>query len=982
MDNLKGIGIVLVVFGHFLIDYVEQGAASQTVKTSFYFIYSFHMPLFIFISGFFSKNVSRIREQAFSRLLLPYLIFNFSMVAFLWLTGERELSLFTPTYVYWFLLALFVWRVFLTDLTAIRFILPVSIAAGLFLGYSPEATNFLAISRIVVFFPFFLLGYYSTPQTIEKIRAAGKLFAFFLIGMAAFLIIFLIKKQWINLGMFLAEPYPEGAENFSLVLRLLFYFVAGLTGTGIMILCPDRKLSLLTRMGKNSLVIYLLHRYAAFAFTEIIPTAHWQNYYFIPLFGISLAVTAFLSIEMLTDVYNRVFDLLGRLIIGKKKVGIFKVQGRQIRIINIGLFLLAPLLWIYLSGGGEKYGNTEVTIHPILDKSYEEKLRSSVNISFVGDLILLENQVKLGLDNEAGEYDFSPVFQYSKKYLAGADLSIGVLEIPLAGEVAGYSTSNYGDGIPLVLNGPDQWARDIKDAGISLVTTANNHAMDKGEAGLLNTIDVLKKTGLDHVGTYASPRARQRIFLKEVRGLKVAVLAYTYGINYHVDELVKKEKSHMVGVLASPGAKGFGRSRDILLEDINRAKALAPDLIIALPHTGKQFSHDKDEFVNAWAKIMFEHGVDIVFGAGSHAVQPLEFKKVTTLSGKKKTVALVYSPGNFVNSYHEFDGDAAAIASIHISDKGPDQGRILGASVIPISIQCKAAGLCRALPVFDVVKDKELKTSLGGLEIKRIKQVQKLVTKVMIGHEISLDQAQDRYYLIPGKGYMRQAYDAADENLPVDTEALDNDRKRLLEKLFIAKKTVVIGDSISVGSRNGGYPWFEPIMHFFMDNRFINRSEDSATSLSLLRKMDHIPPPSADLFIIALGVNDVRYRDKRICALTPRQYIDTLDRMAKKIKKHNPSGSIAFIGPWPAYDNDIFSKLDPEARDRMIEEYNLALKEYCINTGDIYIDANSPIRRYMKTRITDDYIVDHIHPNAGSGLELYGYAVVFGENSL
>lgn len=70
LDNLKGMLIFLVVFAHFILLYAHVGVASLSEKIATFFIYSFHIPLFAFISGYFSKNIDKIRETAFSRLLL------------------------------------------------------------------------------------------------------------------------------------------------------------------------------------------------------------------------------------------------------------------------------------------------------------------------------------------------------------------------------------------------------------------------------------------------------------------------------------------------------------------------------------------------------------------------------------------------------------------------------------------------------------------------------------------------------------------------------------------------------------------------------------------------------------------------------------------------------------------------------------------------------------------------------------------------
>lgn len=99
----------------------------------------------------------------------------------------------------------------------------------------------------------------------------------------------------------------------------------------------------------------------------------------------------------------------------------------------------------------------EDIIHQVMQAEHEAALEDAITIAFVGDLILLQDQVRRALDS-SGEYDFGPMFEYAEPYLAGADLAIGIFEGPAAGEDAGYSTSNFDDGLPLSLNYPDSFA--------------------------------------------------------------------------------------------------------------------------------------------------------------------------------------------------------------------------------------------------------------------------------------------------------------------------------------------------------------------------------------------------------------------------------------------------------------------------------------------------------------------------------------------
>ena len=91
---------------------------------------------------------------------------------------------------------------------------------------------------------------------------------------------------------------------------------------------------------------------------------------------------------------------------------------------------------------------------------YAVSILNAFRITFSGDLILLEDQVKRAYNGKG--YDFSDVFEYAEPYISSADLAIGVFEGPMAGEDAGYSSSNFDDGKELYLNFPDSFADAVK----------------------------------------------------------------------------------------------------------------------------------------------------------------------------------------------------------------------------------------------------------------------------------------------------------------------------------------------------------------------------------------------------------------------------------------------------------------------------------------------------------------------------------------
>lgn len=311
MDNLKGVLIILVVFSHFLVLYVDAGVASLPVQVLYYFIYSFHMPLFVFVSGYFSKNLDQARNTAFARLFIPYLFFNTAMLLFLDATGQGRLDLFTPQYAYWYLLALFVWRLALKDLVRIRFILPLSVFLSLLSGFHTQVNNFLAIARIINFLPFFLLGYYTDRASISKLRSVPKLLAAGGLVLSFAWIWWLTGTGSLSTRFFITMPYASLRE---VCLRPAFYLLAPAISACVVILCPARRLALLTVAGESTFLIYVLHRYVNFAANRLVPVEYWNDLYVFPLMALTVLAVLALSHRSLRHVYDKLLEGLLRAI--------------------------------------------------------------------------------------------------------------------------------------------------------------------------------------------------------------------------------------------------------------------------------------------------------------------------------------------------------------------------------------------------------------------------------------------------------------------------------------------------------------------------------------------------------------------------------------------------------------------------------------------------------------------------------------------
>jgi fucose 4-O-acetylase-like acetyltransferase len=161
-DNIKLLLIFLVVFGHI----IENKIAVDPIYRNIYImIYSFHMPLFVFISGYFSKNLEKSDKNAFKTGLL-YLLIHIVIDLF----ATDPAPLLTPYWLDWYLLSLFIWRLAIKWLHKIKFIIPISIATALIAGFIPQVGRSMSLSRTITFLPFFLMGFFFDKEKIKYIK--------------------------------------------------------------------------------------------------------------------------------------------------------------------------------------------------------------------------------------------------------------------------------------------------------------------------------------------------------------------------------------------------------------------------------------------------------------------------------------------------------------------------------------------------------------------------------------------------------------------------------------------------------------------------------------------------------------------------------------------------------------------------------------------------------------------------------------------
>ena len=435
--------------------------------------------------------------------------------------------------------------------------------------------------------------------------------------------------------------------------------------------------------------------------------------------------------------------------------------------------------------------------------------------------------------------------------------------------------------------------------------------------------------------------------LVEINDIKIAILSYTMPSNYYSAKYFFQDNPSVSSIITSQDNRYYGNALRQVIVDFANAKAKNPDLILVMAHMGTQFIHTTNQMQDLWNDTFIKLGADIILSDHSHAVQPIEFKDNTLI---------VNCPGNFANSYTDYDGDATSIVEFYIDN---DTKQVVGYSIIPMITLEISEGKYTAMPIYDYYDEG------NKVHNARAIQILKLVTKVMLGTEIDLSHLQERYFVL-------------DDQYLADNLESGKINEKLVNLITKAKSITFIGDSITNGTTNDYHPWYEPLMKEHYNKNVINISKGSLTSKQLVVKFkDEIIGSKSDLYIVAIGANDIRYRNPKICNMNSNSYIDTIDYLVSLIKKSNQNAEIIFIAPWRSFGVDQLTILSRSEKNRLYYKYSEALKKYAQNNNFMYIDPNYYISNTLKYNLSINYLIDYIHPNDTLGINLYSRAVLY-----
>lgn len=216
----------------------------------------------------------------------------------------------------------------------------------------------------------------------------------------------------------------------------------------------------------------------------------------------------------------------------------------------------------------------------------------SFRLSLTGDILAYRSLIKRSLKDPSSFYR---VFEKIGPLLNSYDYVIGNLEMPFGGELAGYTAMD------MSFNTPDSFAYVLKDSGFDMLTTANNHCLDRGIPGLIRTLDVLDNIGIEHTGTFRSIE-EDHFYIKEVEGVKIGVIAYTYGTNPNVNGILVDDSNSFYVNLTKAQDSPYRRSpfKQWLLDNViyNLPRSLQDKVHPIYPNHNYQDCVSSDEIDN------------------------------------------------------------------------------------------------------------------------------------------------------------------------------------------------------------------------------------------------------------------------------------------------------------------------------------------------------------------------------------------------
>ncbi len=345
--------------------------------------------------------------------------------------------------------------------------------------------------------------------------------------------------------------------------------------------------------------------------------------------------------------------------------------------LGVVLSIVAVTLFIIISDHG---GNEGIAVEPLANKNpvpidnpiykeiieppIEEEQPKTLNIAAVGDIMVHIEQIEAAKTTVDGvtQYDFQPMFAEITPFLQKSDFVIGNLETTIAGqENRGYT------GYP-EFNSPESLVDALKNAGFDYVSTANNHSLDRREAGVIKTLEQLEAREILFAGTARSPEEQSQIRVVVRNGISIALLSYTYGTN---GIPIPQGKEYLVNLI----------DEQQIAEDIAMIRDQV-DFVIVSMHYGNEYHRTPSKQQIDISDKLVAYGADIVLGSHPHVLQPAVWKQ-----REGNDAFVIYSLGNFVSAQRGDYKDNGVIVYLTLSKDQDGKTSIDKAEFLPTYVQ-------------------------------------------------------------------------------------------------------------------------------------------------------------------------------------------------------------------------------------------------------------------------------------------------------
>ncbi len=342
--------------------------------------------------------------------------------------------------------------------------------------------------------------------------------------------------------------------------------------------------------------------------------------------------------------------------------------------------------------------NVDTNISEQNDVSENTNENTTFNLTAIGDIMCNSVQSADAYISDSGEYDFSYVFDDIEYYIKNSSITVANLETTFAGKDKGYNN-------PSRFNSPDALAYNLKKLGVDVISTAGNHSLDYGFDGLSRTIDVLNLADISHVGTYKTQEERDMILFKYVKGIKIAFLNYTYRSN---GNKIPSDKAFCMNII----------DKDIIKNDIEKAKSENAEIIIASIHWGTEYDSVPNNTQDELADFLFQNGVNVILGTHPHVLQKMEKRTVTLEDGSTQDGFIIYSLGNFISDLSSNNAKSSIILDLQITKHTDNTITIDNINYIPIYMYKDSSTKTKKIKLLDIQKtislyDQGIDTSIG-----------------------------------------------------------------------------------------------------------------------------------------------------------------------------------------------------------------------------------------------------------------------------